>query len=167
MNLYLMRHGLAVERGTPGHDSDRERPLTAKGERKIRRVGEALQGMELSFDVVLSSPLVRALQTAELLIEELKARQKSQLTEHLSPGGSAKELMRLIQGLPGQPQEVLLVGHEPDLGQLASLLLTGGDTLTVNFKKGGVARLAVGNPLAGRCATLEWLLTPRQLEMLA
>ena len=167
MNLHLMRHGLAVERGTPGYDSDRERPLTTKGERKIRRVAEALLRMELSFDVVLSSPLVRARQTAEVLIEELKARQKLQLTEHLSPGGRAKDLMRLIQGLPGSPQEVLLVGHEPDLGQLASLLLTGGDALSVNFKKGGIARLAVGNLQAGRCATLEWLLTSRQLERMA
>ena len=68
-----MRHELAVERGTPDYDSDRERPLTAKGERKIRRVAEALLRMELSFDVVLSSPLVRARQTADVLIEELKA----------------------------------------------------------------------------------------------
>ena len=75
--------------------------------------------------------------------------------------------MRVIQELPGPTQEVLPVGHEPDFGQLPSLLLTGGDTLIINFKKGGGARLAVGNLLAGRCATLDWLLTSRQLEMMA
>lgn len=167
MNLYLMRHGLAVERGTPGYDSDRERPLTAKGERKLRRVAEALLRMKLSFDVVLSSPLVRARQTADVLLEEFRARQKLRITEHLSPGARVKELMRLIQDLPDPAQEVLLVGHEPDLGKLASLLLTGGDSLTINFKKGGVAKLAVGNPMSGRCATLDWLLTSRQMEMMA
>ena len=68
--------------------------------------------------------------------------------------------------LPGPPQDVLLVGHEPDLGQLASLLLTGGDALGMQFKKGGVARLSMETLRAGRCATLEWLLTSRQLEMM-
>ena len=166
MKLYLMRHGLAVERGTPGYDSDRERPLTPKGERRIRRVAEALQRMELSFDVILSSPLVRARQTADVLLEEVKTRRELRLTEHLAPGGNAKELVSLIQGLPGPPQDVLLVGHEPDLGHLTSLLLTGTDAMTIIFKKGGIASLTVESLRAGRCATLEWLLTSRQLELM-
>lgn len=167
MNLYLMRHGLAVERGTPGHDSDRERPLTSKGERKVRRVAEALERMEVSFDAILSSPLVRAQQTAAVLSDEMKIKGKVQLTEHLAPGGSARELVNLLQHLPGSPQEILLVGHEPDLGQLAASLLAGGDGVTILFKKGGLAKLAVESLRAGRCATLEWLLTSRQLELMS
>jgi phosphohistidine phosphatase len=167
MNVYLMRHGLAVERGTPGYDSDRERPLTSKGERKVRRVAEAFVKMEVSFDAILSSPLVRAQQTADALSEEMKAKQKVQLTEHLAPGGGTKELVNLLQHLPDSPQEILLVGHEPDLGQLAWSFLTGGDEVAIVFKKGGVAKLAIESLRAGRCATLEWLLTSRQLEMMA
>ncbi len=167
MNLYLMRHGLAVERGTPGYDSDGERPLTSKGERKVRRVAEALVKMEVSFDAILSSPLVRAQQTADVLSEEMKARQKVQLTEHLAPGGSVRELVNLLQDLSGSPQAILLVGHEPDLGQLAAFLLAGGDGITIVFKKGGIAKLSIESLRAGRCATLEWLLTSRQLEMMA
>ena len=166
MNLYLMRHGLAIERGTPGYDSDHERPLTPKGERKVRRVAEALLQMDVSFEVILSSPLVRARQTAEALLAEVKAPEKLQLTELLAPGGRSKELVKLIQELPGPPENVLLVGHEPDLGQLASLLLSGGDALSIPFKKGGVARLTVERLRAGRCAALEWLLTSRQMEMM-
>jgi phosphohistidine phosphatase len=164
MNLYLMRHGLAVERGTPGYDSDRERPLTSKGERKVRRVAEALMKMEVSFDAVFSSPLVRAQQTAEVLSDEMKAKPKVQLTEHLAPGGSARELVNLLQHLSGPPQEILLVGHEPDLGQLASMLLSGSDGVMVVFKKGGIAKMAIESLRAGRCATLEWLMTSRHLE---
>jgi len=167
MNLYLMRHGLAVERGAPGYDSDRERPLTSKGERKVRRVAEALVRMEVSFDAIVSSPLVRAQQTADLVSEEMKCKEKVQLTEHLAPAGSAKDLVNLLQHLPGSPQAILLVGHEPDLGLLAATLLAGGDQVTIVFKKGGVAKLAVEGLRAGRCATLEWLLTSRQLEMMA
>jgi|SRR5688572_754940 len=167
MNLYLMRHGLAVERGAPGYDSDRERPLTPKGERKVRRVGEALAKMEVSFDAVLSSPLIRAQQTADVLSDEMKTKGKVLLTEHLAPGGSIKEMVNLLQHLPGTPQEVLLVGHEPDLGGLAATLLTGGDGVAILFKKGGIAKLTVDNLRLGRCATLEWLLTCRQMEMMA
>src|SRR4030095_5076887 len=106
MNLYLMRHGLAVERGTPGYDSDRERPLTPKGERKVRRVADALAKLEISFEAILSSPLVRARQTAEALGEEMNYKQKVQLTEHLAPSGSAKELVSHVRALPGSPENV-------------------------------------------------------------
>ena len=167
MNLYLMRHGLAVERGTPGYDSDRERPLTSKGERKVRRVAEALMRMEVSFDAIFSSPLVRAQQTADVLTDEMKFKGKVQITEHLSPGGGAKELMNLLQHDSGSSREILLVGHEPDLGLLAASLLAGGDGMTIVFKKGGIAKLAIEHLRLGRCATLEWLLTSRQLEMMA
>lgn len=166
MNLYLMRHGLAVERGAPGYESDRERPLTSKGEHKVQRLAEAIVRMGLSFDAILSSPLVRARQTADVLIEEMEAKQKVQLTDHLAPGGSAKELVTFVQGLPGSPQDILLVGHKPDLDQLTSLLLTGGEDVVVVFKKGGLCKLTVEYLRAGRCAILEWLLTPRQLEMM-
>ena len=120
--------------------------------------------VEISFDAVFSSPIVRAQQTAEVLSDEMKAKPKVQLTEHLAPGGSARELVNLLQQLSDLPQEIQLVGHEPDLGQLASLLLSESDDVTLVFKKGGIAKLAIESLRAGRCATLEWLMTSRQLE---
>ena len=119
------------------------------------------------FDAIFSSPLRRSRQTADLLSDEMNSKGEVHLAEHLSPGGSTKALVALLQRLSGSPEDILLVGHEPDLGQLAASLLTGGDKVSLVFKKGGVAKLAVDSLRVGRCATLEWLLTSRQLELMA
>jgi len=162
MNLYLLRHGIAVERGTGQYASDADRPLTTKGRRKLRGAAAAIRAMELSFDVILSSPLVRARQTAELIVKALHCRHRLELTELLAPGASAAGLVRRLKQL--KPQSALLVGHEPDLSALASRLLTGGNGLAITFKKGGLCRLSIERLQAGRCASLDWLVTPAQLE---
>lgn len=161
MNLYLLRHGIAAERGAGADEKDEDRPLTAKGRRKLRRAAAAMRAMDLSFDVILSSPLVRARQTAELVANAMRSRQKLELTELLAPGASAAGLVRRLKQL--QPQSVLLVGHEPDLSALASRLLTGGGGLAMTFKKGGLCRLSAERLRAGRCASLDWLVTPAQM----
>jgi phosphohistidine phosphatase len=162
MNLYLLRHGIAAERGTGQYASDADRPLTTKGRRKLRGAAAAMRAMDLSFDVILSSPLVRARQTAELVANAMRSRHKLELTELLAPGASAARLVRRLNQL--KPQSALLVGHEPDLSALASLLLTGGGGLTITLKKGGLCRLSAERLRVGRCASLEWLVTPSQLE---
>jgi phosphohistidine phosphatase len=164
MNLYLMRHGLAVEKGETGDNSDHDRPLTPKGRQRVQRVAEAFVSLDIAVDTLLSSPLVRARQTAEILLRQWKIRRKLQVTDYLSPGTPPDLLIALLLQLKGAPQEILLVGHEPDLSQFAALLLTGTESLELTFKKAGVAKLAVNHLKAGRCATLEWLLTPRQFE---
>jgi phosphohistidine phosphatase len=164
MNLYLLRHGIAAERGTGLYASDADRPLTSKGRRKLRRAAAAMRAMELTFDVILSSPLVRARQTAELVANAMRSRHKLELTELLAPGAGAAGLLRRLKQL--KPQNALLVGHEPDLSAFASRLLTGGDGLAITFKKGGLCRLSIEMLRAGRCASLEWLVTPAQLELM-
>ena len=72
MMLYLMRHGLAVEPGSPGFKMDADRALTHKGRRQLRKIARAMKGMELEFDLILSSPFVRARQTAEIVAATLK-----------------------------------------------------------------------------------------------
>ena len=74
MDLYLLRHGIAVEPGSPGYAKDADRPLTPEGERKLGQIAEAMEALELSFDLILSSPYVRARQTAEIVAATLKAR---------------------------------------------------------------------------------------------
>ena len=164
MNLYLLRHGIAVERGARRYANDAERPLTAKGRRKLRRAAAAISAMELSFDVILSSPLVRARQTAELIAKTLHCRHRLQLTESLAPGSNAAGLVQRLRQL--KPQSALLVGHEPDLSALVSRLLTGGTKLAARLKKGSLCRLSIERLQASRCASLDWLLTPSQLEMM-
>jgi phosphohistidine phosphatase len=166
MNLYILRHGIAVDPGTPDFPRDADRPLTPKGERKLQQIAEAMLAIELSFDLILSSPYVRARQTAEIVAEAFEARKKLEFTDSLTPGGSAKKLIELLNHLRPPPENVLLSGHEPYLSGLISLLVSGDAGFSVVMKKGGLCKLSVESLKPGRCASLEWLLTPRQMELM-
>ncbi len=166
MNLYLLRHGLAVEPGTAGFARDADRPLTPEGERKLDKIAKAIEAMELSFDLVLSSPYVRARQTAEIVARALKVQKRLEFSDSLTPAGSPKKLIEFLDHLRPAPEKVLLVGHEPYLGELISLLVTGHAGFTVVMKKGGLCKLSAESPRFGRCAALEWLLTPKQMALM-
>ena len=167
MELYILRHGIAVEPGTPGYETDAERPLTPEGERKLRQIAEAMEALELSFDLILSSPYQRARQTAEIIAESLRARKKLELSDTLTPGGSTTKLVELLNRLKPSPENVLMVGHEPYLSGLISLLVSGKEHFAVVMKKGGLCKLSTESLKHGRCATLEWLLTPKQMALMA
>ena len=166
MNLYLLRHGLAADLGSSGLSKDAERPLTPEGERKLGQIAKAMQAIELSFDLILSSPYVRARQTAEIVAAALKASKALELTDSLTPAGSMKKLVELLNHLHPAPESVLLVGHEPHLSGLISLLVTGDKASAVVMKKGGLCKLSTNSLKAGRCAALEWLLTPKQMALM-
>jgi len=166
MNLYLLRHGLAVEQGTPGYSKDAERPLLPKGERKIWRIAEAMEALELKFDLILSSPYVRARQTAEIVAEAFNARKRIRFSDSLTPGGNLNELINQLKQVSPAPKSVLLVGHEPFLSQLISLLVSGEQEARITMKKGGLCRLEAESLEPGRCATLIWLLTPKQMALM-
>ena len=166
MNLYILRHGIAVESGTPGYERDADRPLTPEGERKLGQIAEAMQQLELSFDVILSSPYLRARQTAEIVAEALNARKKLELSDALTPGGSTRKLVEYLNRLDPVPENVLLVGHEPYLSGLVSLLAAGSESTFVALKKGGLCRIAIESLKHGRCGFLMWLLTPRQMALM-
>jgi phosphohistidine phosphatase len=162
MELYILRHGIAVERGSPGYKKDGDRPLTKEGEEKMRQIAEAMLVMDLKFDLILSSPYIRAEQTARIVATELD--EDVTFTEFLLPNANALELIREIND--EKPQRVLLVGHEPDLSRLASLLVTGASDATIELKKGGLCKLTLDKLAFAQCATLNWLLTPRLLRQL-
>ena len=166
MELYLLRHGLAVERGTTGFKDDALRPLTPKGRRQLRTIAAAIKGMDLRCDLILSSPLQRAKQTAEIIAREIKLKKRVKFSNALAPGGSAAVLFRQLVRMKPMPARLLFVGHEPDLSRLISLLITGGMRLQMDFKKGGLCKLDIGKLKAGKCATLAWLLTPKQLKQM-
>jgi len=166
MELYLLRHGLAVERGTTGFENDSARPLTPKGRRQLRQIAAALKRLNLRCDLILSSPFRRAKQTAEIVATELKLKKRLKFSHALAPGGGAAILFRQLARMKPSPGKLLLVGHEPDLSRLVSLLVTGGRQLQMDFKKGGLCKLDAEKLIAGKCATLAWLLTPKQLKLL-
>ena len=167
MKVYVLRHGIAVDPGTPGYEKDADRPLTPEGQRKLRQIADAMEALELSFDLILSSPYLRARQTAEIIAEALEAHKKLELSDTLTPGGSLKKLVELLNHRQPAPNSVLLVGHEPYLSGLISLLLSGKEMSAVVMKKGGLCKLTTESLRAGRCAVLQWLLTPRQMALMA
>jgi phosphohistidine phosphatase len=166
MTVYLLRHGLAVQRGSARHQKDRDRPLTAEGGRKIRRIAKAMRELQLSFDLILSSPWLRARQTAEIVAETFEVRKSLELFDPLAPGGDAGQLIHHLKQLPSAPGNVLLVGHEPYLSDFVGWIATGKQEPFMTFKKGGLCKLVVTAWTARRGATLEWLLTPRQMLLM-
>ena len=167
MELFLLRHGLAVERGTPGFANDADRPLTPQGRRQLRKIAAAMRRMELSFDAILSSPFLRARQTAEIVAKELKLKNRLTFADELQPGGNAKKLIEKLATLKPPPENILLVGHEPDLSNMISWFVTGATGAGFVLKKGGLAKLEIKKLRAGKCATLAWLLTPRLLKSIS
>jgi len=166
MNLFLLRHGLAVERDEFDPANDADRPLTPKGHRQLRHVAAALRAMELRFDAIWSSPLVRARQTAEIVAAELKLKKRLAGAAELKPGGCPEKLLHKISQPPPAVENILFVGHEPDFSELISRLVAGGSGASFALKKGGLAKLALEKFPASNRATLAWLLTPAQMKLM-
>ncbi len=122
--------------------------------------------MELSFDHILASPFVRAKQTAEIVAWIFGVPEELSFSKELAVGGSARALIQEIRHLEPAPQDVLLVGHEPYLSGLVSLLVAGNPGLSMALKKGGLCKLSTPSLRYGRCAALEWLLTPKQMVLM-
>ena len=148
--LWFLRHGEAEP-----HDArpDHERRLTPRGEEQSRAAGRALAALELSFQVVLTSPLVRALDTARLACEELGG--EPVVDESLAYGFDIDDALALADAA-GEDKRVLFVGHNPDFEQVIGEL-TGG---TIDLKKGGVAAVR----RHGRRGELIVLMRPRELK---
>jgi len=166
MDLYLLRHAIAVDaEHFDGEDS--ERPLTPEGQKKMRRIAKGMQALQLSFEVILSSPYRRAQETAGIVAARFNMRRHLRLTDLLTPSGNRPALIQEIAKLAERAESIMLVGHEPYLSTLAAKLVFGRPAAGLIFKKGGLCKLVIDRIRFGRCAELEWLLTPRQLMALA
>ncbi len=167
MNLYVLRHGIAVDPGTPGFEKDADRTLTPEGERKLRFVAKAMQAMELTFDRIISSPYLRAWQTATAIAASYKKGPKVELEKVLTPEGTTVQVIEMLRRLKPAPDNVLVVGHEPGLSALVSMLVGCRSGSAVVFKKGGLCKVAVLSLRPQPKAAIEWLLTPRQMAAIA
>jgi phosphohistidine phosphatase len=164
MNLYFLRHGKAEPRG-PKWRPDAKRPLTREGEKGMFDVARGLRALDVSFDIILTSPYARALRTAEILAEVYDS-QKLFETGRLTPEASPKELIDEVNGNFAAAGEMVLVGHEPFMSRMISTLLTGEDGMALEIKKAGFCKLTIEKLVFGKCACLNWLLTARQLARL-
>lgn len=158
--LYLIRHGVAEEHG-PAWPDDSKRPLSEEGVSRLRRSGRALRQLDVSFDVILSSPLVRARQSAEILAEAFEPPPSVVLTEALAPGGSPAQVMAELE-THDRNARVAIVGHEPGIGELASRLI--GLRHAIEFKKGAVCRIDVDALPPKAPGALRWFLHPKALR---
>ena len=165
MNIYLLRHGRAEEPSAAIPDG--QRALTAEGRRKLGKIGRAMNRMDLRFDLILSSPLVRSMQTAEIVSRILTPRVEVQTCPALRSGGPIAQILKALKDLPAGASEILLVGHEPTLSQWISELTFGKAGASIHLKKGGISKLTVGELRPRGFATLEWLLTPGQMELMS
>ena len=158
MNLYILRHAIAEERDADKFPDDSKRPLTDKGAKRMKRIAEGMVALGMEFDLILSSSYARAKQTAEIVAQVCGAETKLKFSKHLETGDSEK-LIDEINNL-ANIEHVLLVGHEPDLSELISVLLVGDGSLPLTMKKGGLCKLTVGKLKYGQCASLDWLVPP-------
>jgi phosphohistidine phosphatase len=161
IELYLVRHAIAAERG-PNYPDDRERPLTSEGIARFKQAVAGLKELEASVDLVVTSPLVRAAHTAELLVAGLKKKPRVEQLEALSPGGRLPAVLEALGTFSKRYRRIALVGHEPDLGELAAKLLQarGG----IQFKKGAVCCIELDGALPNGPGVLRWLLPPKALR---
>jgi phosphohistidine phosphatase len=162
--LYLVRHAIAEERGEAWPD-DRLRPLSEEGRRRMERQVLGLVALDVVADVILTSPLVRTRQTAEILSKGLPGHPSVIDWPPLEPGRSPKDALAGLKAFSDHTR-LALVGHEPGIGELAATLIGARQPLV--FKKGAVALIEVAMlPPASGSGELRWFVTPRILRRLA
>lgn len=154
--LYIVRHAIAAERGSEWPD-DTKRPLTERGINRFKEVVKGLRRLDITVDEVFTSPLVRARQTAEILASGLEGKAPVKVLDALAPGHTAASVMTQLARV-AKRRRVALVGHEPELGELAAHLIGAGRALP--FKKGGICRIDLGSLTSKSAASLVWFLPP-------
>jgi phosphohistidine phosphatase len=163
MDLFVLRHGKAGP-STNGSD-DSKRALTVDGKNEIRKVAKWMQQKKFRFEVIATSPLTRAYETAEIVAQSLGQKDHIDVWEELGPDGDLDTICyRAAQY--SEDSAVLLTGHEPMLSMLISRIISGNDTVSLILAKGGLAKIRNYSYDKRPSGDLQWLLTPGQmLEM--
>lgn len=164
MDCVLMRHGIAVER-EKWQGGDDDRPLTDAGAKRTAQVAAGLAWSDVNPIYVLSSPLARAADTAEIVREVLHVRSAVRLVDELLPESGPEELLTVLQRLPPESC-VVCVGHEPHLSASAGLMLAGKPTGTFAFKKAGACLIEFPGQVMPGKGILRWWMGPAQLRTL-
>lgn len=165
MNIHLLRHGIAAALSQENYFRDEQRALTSEGIVKMREAAQGLKRLQISFDLIASSPLIRARQTAEIVAEALKFRQPLDEWHELVPEGAVDDVLRRLHDFR-ECKSVLLVGHQPSIGCIASYLVFGDARVSLPFKKGALFCVQANDPppWAGE---LLWMLPSRMLRQVA
>jgi phosphohistidine phosphatase len=166
VKLLMIRHAVAAERDEFAQtgEPDDQRPLTDAGRKKMKRAVSGLHDLIEHIDLIASSPLTRAVQTAEVVAKRFPDAAMATVGA-LEPMQSYQTFLEWLQRLD-DVDVIAAIGHEPHLGGLTSWLLTGQEKPLFEFKKGGVCLLEFDGPVEAGAAQLRWLLTPAQLRAL-
>jgi phosphohistidine phosphatase len=164
--LHIMRHGIAVMRTVTAMLDDAKRPLTPEGKQKMRDIASGLVRVGFEVDWIVSSPLVRAVETAEIVGEALSSRPPLDFCEALRPGGSPEALITFLAKHSNR-RRVLVVGHEPDLGELAARLVGAGRNANMPFKKGGCCLITFNEFPPKSPGRLMWWLPPHIMKKMS
>jgi phosphohistidine phosphatase len=161
MMLYILRHATAEE---AANSDDGARQLTERSKEKMRGAAAGLRAMGLKFDVILTSPLVRAAETAEIVSAAYENNPPPQVVPALATGVPANEAVTALRGF-AKDDHVMIVGHEPQLSAVASILLTGAsDVVHMKLKTGGCIAIDLPARFERGGGELRWMLTHRQLR---
>ena len=162
LELYLIRHGVAAERGEDWPD-DSKRPLTSDGIAKLRKEARGLAALDVAIEQIVCSPLVRTRQTADVIAETLKSKPGVVTSDALAPAGTPAAVIQELSKYV-RKGSVALVGHEPNLGELAAHLI--GARHAIEFKKGAVCRIDFEVLPPKGSGQLRWFVTPKMLRRL-
>ncbi len=165
MRLYILRHAIAVPHGTPGYEEN-ERPLTEEGIDKMKRAAKGLRAIEVLPNMILSSPLPRARQTAEIILANLAAKAELKFIEALAPSGNRRDLYAELRRLR-ELESVMLVGHQPSLGEIAGEISWGSPEHYLELKKGGACCIDLVTLQPRPRGAILWVVTPAILRALA
>ena len=163
MKLLIVRHAIAVSRGTPWVEDD-ARELTEEGRAKMHEIALGLKTLKYLPELILSSPLPRATQTAEIILEVCEDQVKIKITPSLAPGGERSDLYREIERYEKKLKSLMIVGHQPSLGEIAGEIAFGSPEHYIELKKGGVCVVEWESAKGAPMGTMISLLTPSILR---
>jgi phosphohistidine phosphatase len=165
MRLYFFRHGEAAPKDDESIKLDRDRPLTPDGRQKTRAAADGLRRLQIPVDIVLTSPWLRARETAEIVAEVLGMNDRLEELEELAGDHSASDVLRGLARFK-MHENVMLVGHQPLLGETVAWLLSLSTGMQVDLKKSGVCTIEVDSIPPKQPGTLLWMHTPKQLKLM-
>lgn len=166
MELYFLRHGHAVEPGSLKITADSERPLTPEGVKKMKKTALGMRSIGVEPGHIVSSPYLRARQTAELAAEGLRHKKKIRFTDTLTPGAACANLTEFLAGFDPE-DKLLLVGHQPSIGNFITHFLREEGAVRIDVKKASLCFLTTPGSAAPGSATLRWFVPSRFLRELA
>jgi phosphohistidine phosphatase len=165
MELFILRHGKAEQR-SPTIKSDLRRKLTKEGEKEIEDVADALSSLKIKFNYIITSPLKRAKQTAEIVLKKCKETNSLVEWNELKPESKTNALYEKLSSLKIN-STVLLVGHDPFLSSMIGEIITDGkNNCRVILKKGGLAKISLNSLKPKINGELQWLIGPKQIKKL-